>query len=1115
MLFFKHPKGVKDKYWLYKPLLIMKLTLALIVFLNLQVVARVYSQTNVTLNVKAADFKKVVSIIEKQSVYRFVFSERKFPALKKFDLDVQDAPVKDVVNNMLDNSGYAFKEIGDHLIVITPANVNNSSNAATVTGKVVDEKGLPLPGVTVKVQGNPNLGAVTDVNGVFNINVATTATLELSYIGYLSKIVAINGQTTLNIALEPSAKGLNEVVVVGYGTQKKADLTGAVATVSGKDINWKPVGQVSNTLQGVVSGVTVTQGTGQPGVDQGTIRIRGIGTLNNNNPLVLVDGNQTDINNVDANDIASMSVLKDAAAASIYGVRAANGVILITTKRGESGKVKVSYGDYFGWQKTTRLSQFVGAQEFMTLANLMYTNSGAGAVYSATQIAAYNDPNRDLNTYPDNNWLKLIQTGSGFQQQHSLAVSGGGEATKYRFSANYFDQNGLIKNMNYDRLTVRLNTDTKISKRLTFSTDIAANISGQVEPQGVGGSAYYQFGQAFVANPLNVNQYTDGTWSTLRGGQNPIRLQDEGGLYNYDIKLFQGNFKANYEIIDGLTLSGIATDNYQSTYNSTHNKALDYTLYDSKATLTLGQNDITKEYIGYLFQNYQGLLQYKKKFGLHAISAFAGASRLSENYDDLTAYRKDIADADLDQLNAGSASTATNGGTTTQYVLQSYFGRLNYAYDDKYLLEANIRRDGSSRFPKGSNWGWFPSFSAGWNISREDFLKDSNWLQELKLRGSWGKLGNDNPLQSTGGAISNYPYQSTFSYNYSYPFGGNLNTAAYQAIYTNNNLTWETTTMTDIGFDMTVLKGRLNFVFDYYKKNTDNILYALPIPQTVGLGASYQNAGAMENRGFEFAVNYNGNIGKDFKYTIGANISDVKNKITDLKGTDYLSTDANNITTGFMTGIPYGAYYGYQSEGIFQTAAQVSSHATQTAGTAPGDLMYKDQNGDGVIDSKDRVYLGSNIPRYTYGFNLNLSYKNFDFASLLQGVGKVSVNTLVLEKAPTSTDGNFKVAQEDSWTPTNTDATFPRLTTSTQNYQSSSYWIKSGAYLRVKSIQLGYTINPSLIKKVGLTKLRLYVSGQNLFTFSSLPHDIDPETPTDFRYYPQVKVYTFGLNADF
>jgi len=1108
MLFFKHLTGVKDNCWLKKTILMSKLTLCLIILFNLRAAAKVYSQTNVTLDIKNARFKEVVSKIEEQTSYHFVFSERKFPASAKFDLDVKNMPVPKVLDMMLKNSGYAYKEFGDHLIVIA------SANQETITGKIVNESGQPLSGASVKVQGNEKIWALTNMDGIFSLKAPADAVLEITYVGYKSITVPVNGQSSLTISLTPINKDLNDIVVVGYGTQKKLDLTGSVSSLSGSDINWKPVGQLSEALQGMMPGVTVTQSSGQPGLDQGTVRIRGIGTLNDNSPLVLVDGVQSDMNDVDPNDVASISVLKDAAASSIYGVRAANGVILITTKRGKSGKAKVSYSNDFGWQYPARLSKFVGAQEYMKLTDLMHINSGGDSIYSASAIAQYDNPDRNTDLYPDNYWLKKILTGSGFQQQHSVSVAGGSDNVKYRLSTNYLDQDGLIHNMNFQRVTIRLNTNIQVTKKLSISADMSARIGDRTEPQDIGGSgsAWSQFGQAAVMNPLIVDQYSDGTWSVGRGDGNPIRLQQEGGIYDYKDNLITGNFRGDYEIVKGLTLSGIVSANYETAFNSTHNIAMTYYDFfnDHSVIATKGQNDIKKESDNYWFKNYQGLLTYKHQFGKHSLTVLAGMSKLTETGDTLTGYRLGIPNSTLDQINAGSANGQATTGYAGEYGLLSYFGRVNYSYKEKYLFEANLRNDGSSRFAPGQKWGLFPSFSAGWRISSEDFMKNVNFIQNLKLRGSWGELGND--------AIGNYPYQSVYNLNNNYPFGGTLYPGSELSTYPNNGLTWETTKMTDLGLDLTILSGKLNITYDWYDKNTDNILLNLPIPQFVGLAPTVQNAGAVQNKGWELNIAYNGSIGKDFKYNIAANLSDVKNKVTDLKGADQTQTAQENpgeITTGTITGYPIGGYWGYVSQGIFQTQQQVANHATQTAQTGPGDLIYKDVNGDGKIDANDYVYLGSNIPRYTYGLNIGMNYKHFDLSAFFQGVGKVSVNTVVMERAPINSDGNFKTIHEDSWTPENTDATFPRLVNTLQNYSSSSFWVQSGAYVRLKSVQIGYTLPDNILNKTGISSLRVFVSGQNLFTWSKLESDIDPEAPNENRYYPQVKVYTFGLNVNF
>lgn len=1099
-------------YWFLKKLKIMKLIIALTLVFNLNSFAKSWSQTKVTLNVHAVELKKVLALIEKQSNYHFLFSERKLETDQKVDVIANDEEVTALLSRMLANIGYTYYELNNQLIVVTQKG-SEAQDKIKVTGKVLSENGAPLAGASVRVRGTA-IGVATDSTGSFVLNVEPNAVLIVSSLGYQAEEIPVNGRTSLTLALKATTAALNDVVVVGYGKQKKIDVTGAVSSVDGdKDLNWKPVGQVSQALQGTMPGVTVTQNSGQPGLDKGTINIRGVGTLNDNTPLVLVDGVQYDINDVDANDIATVSVLKDAAASSIYGVRAANGVVLITTKRGANNKAKVSYSDYFGWQRAAHLPEYVGAPEYMKLINQTYINSGGGAVYSDSVIAQYNNPDRNTDLYPNNNWIRDILTGSGFQQQHSISVAGGAENIKYRFSTNYFDQKGLVTNMDFSRITVRLNTDINITKKLTFSADMSARLSNRTEPQDVGaGSAWLQFQSVNIA-PTTVNKYSDGTWGPA---DNPIRLQLEGGKHEYKSNLITGNFRANYELVKGLTISGIASVNYDDSYISLHNRELDY--YNFFITphpliATKGLNEITKEYTAFWFRNFQALVDYKKDFGGHSFHLLAGSSSLYESNDALTGYRKNIPNGTLEEINAGAADGQSASGTGDEYALLSYFGRFNYNYRDKYLFEANLRHDGSSRFAEGNKWGTFPSFSAGWRISGEEFMKDVTAFQDLKIRGSWGKLGNDNTVNASG-VINNYPYQSTFSFNSAYPFGGSLYTAASLGVYPNPLLTWETTKMTDVGVDVTTLGRKLDISFDYYVKKTDNILLQLPVPLTVGLSAPYVNAGVVQNKGWEVAVGYHDVIGKDFKYNIRVNLSDVKNKVLDMKDGDYLST-ANDITNAYYKGLPIGSFWGYKSTGIFRTQQQVDAHAPQPGTIAPGDLAYKNLNGDTVIDASDRTYIGSNIPRYTYGVNLGASYKGFDLSMMLQGVLKVDVYTRNMLKATTSQAGNFLKIHEDAWTADNPDASFPRLLTNTQNYVSSTYWISSGAYLRLKSVQLGYTIPSALMNKAGFSRFRIYVSGQNLLTFSGLNSSIDPEAPSDNRYYPQVKTYTFGCNLDF
>jgi len=1100
MIFFLHRYGVPKRNWFIQLCMIMKSTLILLLLFNVQAFSKVYSQNKISLDLKAVGINELVNQIESKSDFRFVFNQNEKLNNKLIDISVRNESVFKILDKALLNTGLSYRVLENNLIVLKPINQQK-----TITGTVNDESGQPLPGVSIRVKG-ANRGTATDVNGHYQLEADDQDVFIFSYIGYETIEVPVAGQNTLTTVLKLAAEGLDEVVVVGYGTQKKVNLTGSVASVKSEDLARQPVGQASQALQGLSPGLTVKTSSGQPGRDQGSLNIRGVGTINDSSPLILVDGirydNSISLNDIDADDIESISVLKDAAAASIYGVRAANGVILVTTKRGASGKPQISYGNYFGWQDAIRIPDFVGAQQFMQLVNQLNANVGNDPVYDQTRIDAYNDPNRDPIAYPDNYWYRDILTGSGFQQKHSLSLAGGSEKTKYRFSTNYFDQDGLIQNMDFNRLTIRLNTDFKISEKLNFNADISGRLSNTEEPQGTAGSAWFQFGQAIKINPLESAKDENGNWRALRGENNVLRLQQEGGIFGNNDRLFTSNFRLNYLPVEGLTLSAIASNNFQNQYISQHTKQFSYVNLSSP----IGRNEITKTNIGYTNQNYQGLADYHKTLEDHDFKILAGASYLAQKTDSLSGTRVNIPNGDLSEINAGASEGQLVYGTAREYTLISFFGRLNYAFKDKYLLEANIRRDGSSRFSDGRRWGWFPSASVGWRISEESFMENLRFIQDLKLRASYGQLGND--------AIGDYPYQSNYILD-NYPFGNSLTQTAGLRYYPNSELTWETTNIANFGLDFTLAK-KLNITFDYFDKRTNDILYALPIPKTVGLDASYQNAISVKNTGWELALNYTDEIGDDFKFNVGLNLSDVKNEITDFKGADYSQTDGNGLNRGNYTGRPIDAFYGYLVDGIYQTAQQVASSTTISGQVGPGDLIYRDINGDGVFDNvNDFSYLGSDIPRYNYGITLGASFKNFDFNAFFQGVAKVDINTLNLERAPINQDGNFRTAWLNAWTTENNTASYPRLTPYQTNYQPSAFWVRSGAYLRLKNIQLGYKLPKSILQKTFIENVRLFASAQNVFTITSLPKDIDPESPNDNRYYPQVRTITFGLNANF
>ncbi len=1106
-----------------KNFLVMRNTLFFILLCSFQALAgNSFSQnTRLNLEMKDATVRDVLSKIEEESNLYFLYNGELVDVNRRVNISVKNESLDKVLSLLFEGTTVKIA-YNDRHIVLTPSEIAQVPQKKDVSGTVTNVTGDPIPGVTVMIKGTTT-GVITDVNGQYSLkNVPADAFLVFSFVGMKSREVDVAGQPLINVKMEEETIGIGEVVAVGYGVQKKENVTGAVSSLSVESIASKPVTQLSAALQGTASGVTIIQSSGQPGNDAGTINIRGIGsisskdeygnTVDKTSPLVLVDGLEYNINDVDPNDIESISILKDAAASSIYGVRAANGVILIKTKRGKEGKTKVSYSGYVGFQNPTQLPDFLGAKDYMKLVNLMSENSGESDKFTASEIAAYDDPNRDKDKYPDVDWMKEILQGSGFQQEHSVSITSGNEKSRLRFSTNYFNQQGLVKKTNFERLTIRLNTDIDLSDKIHFSADMSTKFSDRTEPQGSAGSdgMWFQFGQGYTSNPTLPVKYSDGTWGIARGDGNPVRLQYEGGKYDYQDNLLTGNFKLEYEILKGLSITGIANVNYTNTFDYLNDKALTYTDFFTGEETVKGIDDVYNYVYKTWHVNYQGLVRYEKDIAGHKFNLLGGIQRVEDKTNYLEAYRNGGSLDVLNEISAGDASSVDNEGYKYEYALLSYFGRLNYSYKDKYLLEANIRTDGSSRFAAGNRWGVFPSFSLGWRVTQEPFMQNIDFLKELKLRGSWGELGNQE--------IGLYPYQSLMVLGYNYPFGGTLSSGARMTTASNNDISWETTEMTDFGVDGMLIKGKVDFTFDYYIKKSKDILLDLDIPATVGVSAPYQNAGSVKNNGWEFSIGYKGKIGNDFKYTVRGNLSNVKNKITDLHDTYMINANGGNLNVTIDTeGKPIDAFYGYKVDGIFQSQDEVDAHATQSSGTtSAGDLIYRDNSKDGSISSDDRQIIGSDIPHYTYGLNFNGQYKNFDLTLFLQGVGKVDVNTLQSNKAPISQDGNFKKQHLDSWTIDNTDAKFPRLTTSSVNYVMSSYWIRSGAYLRVKNVELGYTLPKSTTQRVGISKCRLYVGGQNLLTFSKLnDYGIDPENPQDARYYPQVKTYTLGVNVDF
>jgi len=1000
-----------------------------------------------------------------------------------------------------------------------------SQQVKTISGRVKDEQGLPMPSVSVSLAGTQQ-GTTTDVNGAYKINAPENATLVFSFLGYEKTTVKITASWDGNVTMTPDKKtrNLSEVVVVAYGTQRKANLTGSVAAIGAKELQDRPVTNLNDALQGTMAGVTVTTTGGQPG-STGAINVRGIGTLNNSNPMVVIDGIIGNLSDVNPNDVQSVSVLKDAASAAIYGSRAANGVILITTKRGKSGKMQINYTGYAGKQKPTHLPDFLPSWQAATLYNQALANEGQAPYWTDNDITLFKNQT-DPDTHPNTDWQSFLYKGSGFQQNHAVNVSGGDDKTQYAFSLGYFQQDGIIQKSNYKRYSTRMNINSAITKNFSVNANLSFLYAPTEAPDGLGGGDIGGIiGTTAAMSSTVVNQYKNGVYNYLSFG-NPISWLNSPGYNNNQNSLFTGNAGADWEPIKGLHFKPSFAYRYNANPSQEFKPADTY--YDPKnpttVLTTISQSSIANANSTNNYYNLQGLLEYDRHFGKHSINILAGSSQELTTYRYLYAYRQNFLNSSLSEINAAPSLGQQNGGTSSQLALLSYFGRARYAYDDKYLFEANLRDDGSSRFIQGQRWGLYPSFSAGWNISKEAFFSSlSNAIPMLKLRGSWGKLGNQT-LGSPGGLNipAAYPGILVISSGQNYSFNQTLAPGIALNNGANPNITWEKTTTTDVGLDMELLNSNLTFTADYFVKNTNDILLQLPASNVYGFSTPYQNAGAVRNSGWEFSAAYRNKIG-NVSYNIAVNASFITNKITDLAGT-------GSISSGRVVGYPLQAFYGYQVEGIFQTQQQVTDHAKQSGGViGPGDLMYKDISGpngkpDGVIDGNDRVYLGSPFPKTTFGFTLGAGWKGFNVSGFFQGALGVKnyVQGFELGSLQQANIGNPTTALLDAWTPTNTSATFPRLwSTYTQNNPQSfvsSFWVRNASYLRLKNLLVSYTLPANTLAKLGVKGVKIYYSGQNILTFTSFYKWVDPETTTGnnaYGSYPQLKTNTLGLEVTF
>ncbi|MEO2061902.1 MAG: TonB-dependent receptor [Christiangramia sp.] len=984
-----------------------------------------------------------------------------------------------------------------------------------IRGVVYDESGNPLPGVSVYVKGTTT-GVMSGFDGNFNLIVPEERSiLVFSSVGFETQEIPLEGQDYLEITLASDVQSLEEVMVVGYGTQKKANLTGAVSQVEAEAIEDRPVTNVTNAIQGLLPGVTVTGASGVPGNNGGTIRVRGIGTWGNASPLVVIDGIPGgNIDILNPNDIESISVLKDAASSSIYGVRGANGVILVTTKKG-SGETTFSYNGYYGIQKPTALPDFVDSATYMELLNESMINAGRNPTYTSEDIEIARNGS-DPNYFANTDWIEEIYKDYAPQQNHNVSINGGKEDFNYYLSYGLLKEGGLITGDNFK--ANRHNIRVKINTNLMDMLDINGNL-GYIERDYIGSSGGTSvISAAHSILPLVPVRFTTGGWGYLGGQRNPVAIATDGGTNDFASQEFTGNISATLNLFDGFSLKGqygiIRSNSKRTIFSRTVN------YYSPEDGSLIYRNNYpnkidTRDYTS-VYQTFIATAQYKKLFNeVHDVNLLIGASEEETIGDNFTATRTNLASQEIGHINLGTEDQL-NSGSAYQNALQSLFGRVNYAFNDKYLAEANFRYDGSTRFAKDVRWELFSSASLGWVFSKENFFSGiKNVVEFGKIRASYGTQGNDQ--------IGDWAYMDILGPVGTMPIGYE-NTIGYrQVVVANEILTWESAIKKNIGLDLAFLDNRLQLTADYFINETENILLTLPLPDVFGAPYPVQNAGKIENKGWELQLNWNDNWG-DLSYSANFNISDVRNKVVDLGGTE--PTVGDRIR---MVGEPLDAFYGLVAERLAQEDDFSYNPATSSFEAdfphissdpvAPGDIIYKDLNGDGEITLEgDRKVIGSHIPRYTYGFRGDLAYKGFDLRFFLQGVGKVNGYLYGSARHALISESSFpQTIHLDRWTPENTDASYPRLSyQQTYNQRLSTYWLEDASYLRLKNVQIGYTLPSTLTEKLRISKLRFYASGDNLWTKTNFFYGYDPESPvSDGDFYPQVKTLVFGMNVNF
>ncbi len=1083
-------------------------------------------QTRFSMKFEKTKLESVLNEIENQSNYYFLYNQNYIDVDQAVNIQVKDQKIEQVLDQLFKSTGIAYS-IYNRQIVLTSREQQNpmviGQANVTVTGKVTDSSGTPLPGVTVVVTGTTQ-GTITDADGNYSLhNVPGNVTLVFSFVGMRTQEIPVSGESTIDVVMREETVGIEEVVAVGYGTMKKTDLTGSVSSVKGDQLTKVSAASVSTAIAGRLPGLQVTQATGEPGSGS-VIRMRGVGSVySGTDPLVIIDGFEGNMSQVVPSDVESITVLKDAASASIYGARAANGVILITTKKGTKNQaLKLEVSAQFGVQQATKIPDILSTEEWCRKMNEA-TMARGGYEYWVDDQAP------ELQT-TNTNWLDYIFQSAPVQDYH-VSATGGTNKLRYSVNLGYYDQEGILRGQDYRRFSIRSNID--------YITDWFS-----------AGASVYQFRswnestlttntmlRALITPPSIPVYNSDGLPGTPRNGYSGEDvLQDNTPSMDAVSREYEKtgnsstiNLYAELMLLKGLKFKSVfnmrTTDTYDQTfspewYSYRPDDTEHTTIFKGNSLSELKCNDYTS-----FFWEWQNLLSYAKDFDKHHVDVLAGISAQKSKSNSMYAYISNFPRNSLVALSAGSDNPDVSGAPGTS-MLESQFGRINYSYAGKYLAQFNIRRDGSSVFAPKNRWGVFPSASIGWRISEEAFLKNNAVISNLKLRAGIGSLGNSN--------IPSYKWLSTISFYPGYVFGANqdLNAGSTISGAYNEDISWESTTTTNVGLDVGLYQNKLSLSLEVFKRKTTDMLLLLPLPSTTGYSSEpYVNIGGVDNRGWEFTCEYNNRI-RDFRYSLSLNVTHVKNEVVDMGGISPIIDNYSRTEEGQAI----SSFYGYIVDGIYQSEADIANNPSFD-GAKPGDFKYKDLDKSGDITADDRTYLGNAIPQYYYGGNINLSWKSFDLGILLQGEFKKKIMMTPefgMDFGYMYDYANmYKEVYNDRWTKEGDNSYYPAMGSGNRgiNRACNTRWLQDAGYLRVKSIQLGYTVPQQVFSRLPINNIRVYVTGTNLFTFTDYV-GFDPEMGTrqkrsdgtgymDKVYtrggcdYPQAKTIQAGINIIF